>query len=244
MAEATLFIFDTASNDFKVIEGFKKEKFLYPVDVATDDLGFIYVTDSMRKSVYIFNKNGVALKKISEENGLKRPTGIAVDKKRKIFYVCDTLSSKILKYSLNGKMVATIGAPGSGNGELNRPTFITLDENGSLYVTDSMNFRVNIYDKDGKFKKSFGQLGNSIGNFASPRGIAVDKYGHIYVTDTLFNAVQIFDKKGNLLLVFGSEGRGNGEFYTPMDISISNDGRIFITDSYNMRVEIFKILNY
>ncbi len=244
-ALATVFIFDRDHNKMKTIQGFKSEKFISPIDIATDKKGNIYVTDSVRKSVYIFNDKGIALRKIGSKNGLQRPTGIAIDKKRDILYISDTLSSEIKRFSLKDKKeLAPIGSKGSGRAELNRPTFIALDNDGRLYVCDSMNFRIKIFDEDGKFSKSFGKLGNTIGSFSSPRGIAVDKDKNIYVTDTLFNAVQIFDKKGDLLLVFGSEGKGPGKFFGPEDIAISEDGKAYVTDSYNMRIEAFDILSY
>ncbi len=242
---STLFIFDTLNNSQFTIQGFKSEKFSSPIDVATDKKGNIYVTDSINRAVYIFNKRGIALRKIGSKSGLQRPTGIAVDKERDILYVSDTLSSEIKRFSLKEKKILpSLGSKGSGRGELNRPTFITLDKEGRLYVCDSMNFRIKVFGKDGKFSRAFGSLGNTIGNFSSPRGIAVDRDGNIYVTDTLFNAVQIFDPQGNLLLVFGSEGKGPGEFYGPEDIAISDDGKVYVTDSYNMRIEVFDILSY
>jgi len=242
---STLFVFDTVNNKKFSIQGYKSEKFASPIDVATDAKGNIYVTDSVRKAVYVFNRRGIALRKIDSKSGLQRPTGVAVDKERGILYVSDTLSSEIKRFSLKeNKILPPIGSKGSGLGELNRPTFITLDENGKLYVCDSMNFQVKIFSKEGKFSRAFGRLGNTIGSFSSPRGVAVDKNGNIYVTDTLFNAVQIFDRHGNLLLVFGSEGKGPGEFYGPEDIAISEDGKAYVTDSYNMRIEVFDILSY
>ncbi len=241
-ALATLFIFDTENNKMRSIQGYKSEKFLSPIDVTTDEKGNIYVTDSERKALYVFNNRGIALKKIG---GLQRPTGVAFDKNRGILYVTDTITSEIKRFYLDeNRELKPIGSKGSGPGELNRPTFITVDDEGNLYVCDSMNFKVKIFDKDGKFKRSFGKLGNTIGNFASPRGIALDRDGNIYVTDTLFNAVQVFDPQGNLLIVFGSKGKGPGEFFGPEDIAISRDGKVYVTDSYNMRVEVFDILSY
>ncbi|BBG66103.1 NHL repeat domain protein [Hydrogenimonas sp.] len=242
---SSLVIFDKDNNKVRVIQGFKSEKFSYPVDVATDAKGNIYLTDSVKKAVYVFNKEGIALKKIGSENVFKRPTGIAIDKKRGILYVSDTLSSQIKRFSLReSRELEPVGSHGNLPDQFNRPTFITVDEDGRLYVCDSMNFKIKIFDKNGKFDSAFGRLGNTIGSFASPRGVAVDREGNIYVTDTLFNAVQIFDQKGNLLLVFGSKGTGDGEFYGPEDIAISKDGRAYVTDSYNMRIELFDILGY
>lgn len=242
---ASVVIFDTESQKMWTIDGYKGEKFISPIDVATDDDGYIYVTDSQRKALYIFNPKGIALKKIGSSEGLERPTGVAIDRQNGILYISDTVDSQIKRFKTGSlKPLKPVGSRGSAEGELNRPTFIALDGEGNLYVTDSMNFRVCVFDRDGKFLHSFGKLGNTIGSFASPRGIAVDKDGNIYVTDTLFDAVQIFDPKGNLLLVFGSKGKGKGEFYAPEDISISKEGKAYISDAYNMRVEVFRILSY
>ncbi|WP_200762554.1 6-bladed beta-propeller [Nitrosophilus alvini] len=240
----SLFIFDTKRKKLKIIEGFKSQKFASPIDVTTDKKGNIYVTDSMLGYVLVFDRMGNPLRKIGTSKKILRPTGIAYNKEKNTIYVTDTLSADIKIFTPEGKYISSIGGPGNSDGKFNRPTFITIDEEGNLYVSDSMNQRIQIFDKKGRFLRKFGKLGNTIGSFSNPRGVAVDKYGNIYVTDTLFHAVQIFNKKGDLLLVFGSYGEKEGEFVVPEDISITPDGTIYVTDSYNMRVQVFKITDY
>ncbi len=244
MAQKSVIVFDTKRENFESIDGYKGQRFSSPIDVTTDEKGNIYITDSVLQSLFIYNSDLDPIKKIHHPSSLLRPTGVAVDHVRDRIYVSDTLSSHIKVYKKDGTYIDNISRMGEGEGELNKPTYITLDSRGNLYVADSMNRRVLMFNPDGEYIRRYGQSGDSIGSFSSPRGIAVDKFDNLYVTDTLFDAVQIFNSDGELLLVFGKRGVGDGEFVAPQDISISKDGTIYVTDSYNMRIELFNMLEY
>lgn len=241
-ADQSVHVFDPRERKYFVIEGpNKKQRFASPIDVTTDKAGNIYVSDSITRRVYVFNDKGKFLREIGSDNMMQRPTGIAIDRVSGTLYAVDTLVSKILVYSLDGKYLKSIGEYGSGNGQFNRPTFITIGGDGNLYITDTMNVRVQIIDTMGKFIGKFGKRGTMAGDLANPRGIAIDSEGHIYITDTLFEAVSLFEKSGQPLLVFGRQGTKHGEFALPAGISISNDN-IYVADSYNMRIQVFKYI--
>ena len=235
-----LFVFDRKKKKMEIIEGAKEQRFVSPVDVDTDSKGNIYVSDSVLGAVYVFDDDGDFIRKIDAQ--IQRPTGIAVSEKLDRLYVVDVLASRIHIYSLKGKYVKSIGKHGIGDAEFNRPTYLTIGQNGDLYVADSMNNRVQILDSEGGFIRKFGQTGNSMGDMPSPRGIALDRDENIFVVDTLFNAIQIFNKNGELLLTLGSYGNQKGEFAIPEDITISDENDIYIADSYNMRVQALKEL--
>ncbi len=237
-----VFIFDLSKKSVKIIDRIGNYSLSSPIDIVVDKRGRIYVSDSVLGTVFITNEDGDFLGKIGSTH-IIRPTGLAIDKERNRLFITDTVGGKIYVVSLkDGKLIKRIGKVGTGKGEFNRPTFITLDKNGNLYVVDSMNARVQIFDRDGRFLRMFGERGTTIGSFANPRGIAVDSDGNIYITDTLLSAVQIFDQKGKLLLVVGYYGTKKGEFAYPADISISSDDYIFVSDSYNMRIQVLKYL--
>lgn len=237
----SLYIFDKKENEMLTIEGSKKEKFLYPIDVVTDSNGNIYVSDSVRVKIYVFKKNGDFSHTIAPKI-LQRPVGIAISSDDKKLYIIDSVSSQIHVTTLKGEFIGSIGKNGLGDGEFNRPTFIDVGSDGKLYVADSMNHRVQILDKDGKFIRKFGQLGNEIGCFGSPRGISVDSQNNIYVSDTMFNNMQIFNQNGELLMVLGRYGDKKGEFSLPEDISITADDTIYVTDTNNRRVQAFRLI--
>lgn len=236
-----LYVFDKKENEVLTIEGSKKEAFLYPVDVVSDSKGNVYVSDSVRAKIYVFEKDGDFSYTISLEI-LQRPVGIAISPDEQKLYIVDAVSNQIHVTTLKGKLLSTIGKRGNGDGEFNRPTFIDVGSDGKLYVTDSMNHRVQILDKDGKFIRKFGQLGDEIGCFGSPRGISLDSQNNIYVSDTMFNNMQIFNQNGELLMVLGRYGNKKGQFSLPEDISISPDDTIYVADTNNKRVQAFKLI--
>lgn len=237
----SLLIFDKKENEMLTIEGSKKEKFLYPIDVVTDSNGNIYISDSVRVKIYVFKKNGNFSHTIAPKI-LQRPVGLAISPDGQKLYIVDSLSSQIHVTTLNGEFIGSIGKNGLGEGEFNRPTFMDVGGDGKLYVTDSMNHRVQILDKDGKFIRKFGQLGDEIGCFTSPRGISIDSDNNIYVSDTMFNNMQIFNQNGELLMVLGNYGNKKGQFSLPEDISITSDNTIYVADTNNKRVQAFRLI--
>lgn len=236
-----LYIFDTKKNKVITIEGSEKETFLYPIDVVTDKSGSIYVSDSVRAKVFVFDKDGdfshnIALKE------LQRPVGLTISADGQKLYIVDTPSCQIHVTTLKGKYLNSIGKRGNGDGEFNRPTFMDIGSDGKLYVSDSMNHRVQVLDKDGNFISKFGQIGQEIGSFGSPRGISLDSQNNIYVSDTMFNNMQIFNQNGELLMVLGNYGGQRGQFSLPEDISITADNMIYVTDVNNKRVQVFRLI--
>lgn len=242
IASKSVYIFDTKENEELVLTGSDDESFLYPIDITTDNKGNIYVSDSVRAKIYVFEPDGDFLYTIKPRI-LQRSVGIAISNDDKKLYIVDPLSSQIHITTLKGKYLNTIGTKGDLDLEFNRPTFIDIGSDGDIYITDSMNHRVVILDKDENFIHSFGKLGQNIGDFGSPRGISLDDEDNIYVSDTMFNNIQIFNKKGELLLVLGRYGASKGEFALPEDISILRNGTIYISDTNNKRVQVLKKLD-
>jgi len=236
-----LYVFDKKKNKVITIEGSEKENFLYPIDVLTDKRGNIYVSDSVRAKVFVFDKDGEFVRNITLKE-LQRPVGLAISRDGEKLYIVDALSSQIHITTLDGKYLNSIGKNGNGDGEFNRPTFIDVGSDGRLYVSDSMNHRIQILDKDGKFIGKFGHLGQEIGSFGSPRGISLDSHGNIYVSDTMFNNIQIFNQNGELLMVMGRYGDKKGEFSLPEDISITENNEIYVADVNNKRLQVFQLI--
>ncbi|MFQ5695587.1 MAG: 6-bladed beta-propeller [Terriglobia bacterium] len=235
-------IFDFERRKYQHLSGGRRERFRSPVGVAVDARDNIYVSDSVRARIYIFNKKGKFIRALGapdRETVFRRPTGLALDPARRLLYVTDTLRHQVLVLDLGGALLRTIGRRGKGPGEFNYPTALAL-AGGTLYVADAMNFRVQALTPEGHFLSSFGRLGNRTGTFNRIKGIAADTDGNLYVVDALFETVQVFDPEGRLLYYFGSTGTGDGQFTLPAGIYIDPRNHIFIADSYNRRVQEFR----
>jgi len=214
-----------------------RERLLYPVSVVSDGSGNIYVADSKRGRVYLFDQRGDYMKSLDID--FRRPVGLAFE--QGYLFVSDSSRHCIYRINRMDGSVFIFGKNGTANGEFNYPTFITA-KNGMLYVVDSMNNRIQVFDINGNFITTFGNIGNTYADIEKPKGIAVDSMGDIYVVDAIQDTVKIFDLSGNILLFFGEKGRGYGEFWLPSGIFIDKDDTIYVADTYNSRVQVFELI--
>lgn len=217
------------------------ENLLSPIGITVNSNGEVFMSDSILKIVFVFDRTGKHLRSIIPPEGFIRPTGIAIDEDR--IFVVDTHKHQVLVFlQSSGAYLFSFGRPGSDKGEFNYPTNIWIGRDNRIYIMDSMNFRVQVFTKNGEFLSTFGKLGDGSGNFSKPKGIATDSDGNIYITDAHFDNVQIFDRDGKFLLWVGSPGRRKGEFFLPAGIFIDRYDRIYVADSYNNRLQIFQYL--
>lgn len=213
-----------------------------PVSVIFDEALNLYVSDSALKKVFVFGSDGKFLHPLpSDEDLLKRPTGLAYNRREKLVYVVDTIRNKIYAFDAEGNIRLSFGEGGEDRARFSFPTHIFMSQEGSVYVTDALNFRIAFFDDKGLFLGSFGHHGDGSGDFAMPKGVAADKDGNIYVADSLFDNVQLFDHSGKFLLTLGRRGVDPGEFWMPSGIFIDDNGTLFVCDSYNRRVQLFRI---
>ena len=109
------------------------------------------------------------------------PGAVIVDRSGNI-YVGDgghsgsVKQSRILKFDSSGKLIQTIGGPGSGPGEFSQVHHLAFDPSGRLFVADRGNNRVQIFDKEGKFVAEWKQFGR-------PSAVFVDQHDVVYVAD-------------------------------------------------------------
>jgi DNA-binding beta-propeller fold protein YncE len=235
-------VYDFEKHKYQFLRGARRNEMISPLDLACDAADNLYVTDSVRARIFVFDGKGKLRRTIGGGRGepsFQRPTGMALDQRAQRIYLTDTLRHQLLILSLDGKLLSSIGRRGVDPGEFNYPTAVTIASR-VVYVVDAMNFRVQEFTEDGQFISSFGQLGDRTGTLSRPKGIAVDPDGDVYVVDGLFETVQIFNPKGDLLYYFGSRGTNPGQFQLPAGISIDNRGMIYVADSFNRRVQVFR----
>ncbi len=215
-----------------------------PVGVAAARGGRIFVSDSAKREVYIFDADGHADGRLAAPpGGWARPTGLAMDQDRELLYVADTGRHRIQVYRLDGGHLRAFGSRGGGPGQFNYPTYLNVEtKTGRLLVCDSLNNRIQVFGADGGYIGEFGKAGDRPGYLARPRGLGVDSEGNIYVADGAFESVQVFDAQGRLLLFFGSSGGDPGSFSLPGGVFVDQQDRIFVADTYNARLQMFQYL--
>jgi|GEM_PF-328872 len=126
-------------------------KFNSTIDVATDNLGYVYATDYGNCRVQKFTPNGGYLTKwgiYGTGNGeFTAPAFIAVDSKNYV-YVTDFKTPRVQKFTSTGGFVTQWGSFGTGEGQFNITAGIAVDHKGNVYVVDKGNHRVQKFGKD------------------------------------------------------------------------------------------------
>ncbi len=218
------------------ITGEGQTRLVKPYGVSVDAMGRVYVTDTGLGTVVVFDKDEKEIRNIGKRRRgrLNLPLGIVVvgDK----VFVTDGALKKVFGYTLDGKLILSIGKIG----EFGNPSNITYSNvNNLLYVTDSKNHVIRVYDAStGNFKFEFGKPGELDAQFNRPTGIATqgDK---IYVVDQMNFRVQIFSLNGEFLKKFGEVGGGVGYLFRPKGIGVTQDEFIFISDAEFQNFQIF-----
>ena len=222
MHQATVFIIDAQNKRFESIKGNAGPGTLKkPAHVAVDEDGTIYVADTVRKEIMIYNAAGDFIRAIGSNLEMK-PFAVALSPDH--IYILDGLNNNVkVLNKATYELIREIGVGTTADDTIWRPFNMTRDSQGNLYVTNIGTCKVLKMDVDGHVLLAYGQQGDAPGMFARPRGISVDDAGLIWVVDAAFQNVQIFNEKGRILLSFGDPGSPAGSMNIPAGIAITKD---------------------
>ncbi len=128
--------------------GTEEGKFNFPVNLAVDKNGKVYVMDMFNFRVQIFNADGKFESKfgsVGDSLGqFSKPKGIAVDSEGHI-YVVDAAFNNVQIFDQEGRLLLFFGEFGSRNGQFWLPAGMDIDAHDRIYVADQYNKRINIY---------------------------------------------------------------------------------------------------
>lgn len=188
-------------------------RFNYPIGVAVDSNGNVYVADTSNHNLRKISAGGVVITfagysrsgsddGIGSQAGFNLPSGVAVDVNGNV-YVADTNNYKIRKITSSG-VVTTLAGSVVGNSDgmgssasFNWPSSVAVDSNGNVFVADSRNEKIRKITPSGSVTTvaGSGAIGSTDGtsaasSFSGPAGVAVDSNGSVYVADTDNNKIR------------------------------------------------------
>jgi len=203
-----------------------------PVRITTDDSGQIYVSDTSKDRILVYNEYGDFVREIG---GLDAPLGLAAGASGKL-YVGEDDSDKVSIYSSSGAFISAFSGPA-----VEMPNYIDVDSAlDKVFVVDSRAAKVLVYNTSGAFQYAIDGSSAIPTGFIFPVGVAVDAATQtIYVTDAGSYQVHGFDYAGNSRINFGVAGRGNGKFTRPQGVAVDTHDHIFAVDSYQSCVQVF-----
>ncbi len=203
----------------------------------------IYVSDTNKKRIQIFDLEGNPIKTFGEWGSkpgqFQFPYGVAGDSNGNIF-VADLYNNSVSKFDKDGKYLGLFAEKQASEKVLVAPAGLAVKEE-RVYVTDVELNVVKVFDLNGNLVKQIGSKGVKPGQFNAPNAVAVDGEGKIYVTDTGNQRVQVFDKNGKFLKIINGSVDGNGQsvFVNPRGISVDDNGNVFVVSNLTHRFYVF-----
>lgn len=117
--------------------------------------------------------------------------------------------------------------------QLNKPSDVSVSNEGLIYVVDGVNHRIKIFNQKGRFVSSFGREGSGRGEFRFPLGIDLDNSGKVYIADSGNQRVQIFSAKGSYIAEMKIPSKNNHPA-DPTDVVVDDSrNRCYVVDNDN-----------
>jgi hypothetical protein len=179
----------------------------YVPGVVVDSEDRVYVLHRAPHPVVVYSRSGELLS-IWGDQFEKGAHGLHLRQEAdgEYLYFTDVARHCVVKCTLDGRELWTLGKPGQAGDEgepFNRPTDIDFTPDGDFYVSDGYgNSRVHHYDPDRKLIRSWGEPGSGPGQFNLVHDVWVDtrhNQRRLWVCDRMNHRIQIFSPAGEFI---------------------------------------------
>ncbi len=208
-----------------------------PAALIGDDRGRLFVSDTSRQAVFVFDEKAGELQVWERAGALFNfvaPAGLALAPQGGLF-VADAELGFVVRLDARGEPLGAVG-----RGQLKRPTGVARDPlSGRLFVADTAAHDIKVFDASGALQRLIGRRGEGDGEFNFPTHLAFVQ-GELYVTDTLNNRVQVFDAEGERVSrKLGARGLTLGSLVRPKGVAVDSEANVYVVESYYDSLLVF-----
>jgi sugar lactone lactonase YvrE len=177
-----------------------------------------------------------------ENNGLRKPVGLAFDSEGKLYVTLMNNDMIVVIDYPTGQIKGTIGSSGKKEGQFWMPMDIDIDDQDRIAVAEFRNKRVQILDLDGnQINEILYQEQTEKGGFRQlePRGVFWTADGDLIVTYPNYHQVVCWNiKDGQVRWRYGGKASGNkkGMLNNPSFVAQGVDSHLMISDTKNHRI--------
>jgi tripartite motif-containing protein 71 len=216
-----------------------------PAGIAVDADGTLYVIDSLKDQIRIFDREGTPLATWGESgsapgqfrftNGSDFWGDVALGPDGNL-YVLDSFNARVQVLAPNGTFLRAWGEPGTAAGQFVAPDGIAVDRTGHVYVTDD---RVQVFDREGHFLAAWAPSEAEGGPLQDPADVAVDAAGMVWVTDHARDRVVRFNAEGTVIDAIGETGVQPGQLMGPWGAVADAAGNLYVAEYHGNRIQVF-----
>ena len=196
--------------------------------IGPDDT--VFTADSRDHTVRRFSRDGRPMQTWGTANGVgppdmpfNRPTWAVVGPSGDLFVSDGYGQNRWHRLSIDGELLGSWGAPGSGPGEFLLPHAIWVDRDGRVYVTDRTNNRVQIFSPAGDYLTEWP-------NLLSPDQVFIDRDDTVYIAEG-GRRISVLSPDGTLLARWGEAGDEPGQFRDhPHSIWVDSRGDLYVSE--------------
>ena len=223
----------------------------YPVAVAVDPSGLIYIADQPRSTVWVMARDNRIIRNIF----VPAAASVAVSKDR---LVVGSASGFVIM-TPTGQVLKVLGTQGKGVNQFQAVRGLAINADGTIFVTDQFNNRVSAYDRNGNRKwiittgssgsakpvssSTVATTSSAPANMQIPAGLTIDGANRLVIADPFgFDLVVLDSKDGRFIAAYGAPGTVDGQFVYPSSVSYDPNRDWFaVADTQNGRLQIIRL---
>jgi DNA-binding beta-propeller fold protein YncE len=253
--EHPLTVFDS---DGELIASWGEGVFTKAHNVRVSPDGYVYCSDLLDHTVRKFTPEGKLLMTLgtinvpsdtrgdAENSRIERsegpfngPTDIAFGPSGELFISDGYANARIHRFSGDGRLIESWGAPGAGKGEFNLPHGALIVD-GVIYVADRENNRIQVFDIKGRFRAEWTDFAGPTGVSLGPDGnLVISEFGYDPAIPTKYSVpshgrrilprLTVRSREGEMLAkIEGEDKCATGSFFAPHSVCVDKSGDIYV----------------